>query len=167
MEPQPYRINLKYTDLGFALAEDIHILPRISGRIECGKFTAILGPSGAGKSTFLRLLLDKINRSSGSISFELEKLGDTSSELTSFESARHLRQLIGFVPQENVMLESLTVRETLIHAARARLPFSVSYSMVLGKVDCILQNLGLSHIQDISIGKNNQGISGSHYCVVI
>ncbi|KAJ3069573.1 hypothetical protein HDU98_007365 [Podochytrium sp. JEL0797] len=78
------------------------------------------------------------------------------------ESEVHLyRKIIGYVPQEDVMLKELTVRENILHSARVRLPRSWSDKQIQNHVDNILETLKLSHIANSIIGDENaRGISG-------
>lgn len=62
-----------------------------------------MGPSGAGKTTFVSLLTNKVKRSAGTV-----RINGVEEELSRY------RKLIGFVPQEDVMLRELTVRDILM-----------------------------------------------------
>lgn len=92
------------------------------------------------------------------------KIKRTSGEILingSIEELGHYRRLVGFVPQEDIMLKELTVREILLHSARMRLPSSQSYGDIKAKVLDIMNFLGLSHISDNVIGTEEiRGISG-------
>lgn len=57
---------------------DKYALKSVSLQAEAGKFIAIVGESGSGKSTLVRLLLDLIKPSSGSISFQGRPLSSLS-----------------------------------------------------------------------------------------
>jgi ABC-type multidrug transport system ATPase subunit len=61
------------------------------------------------------------------------------------------------------MITSLTVRDVLMHAARTRLPRSISDAQKLEHVDRVLEALSLSHIQHSIVGdaeSGQRGISG-------
>jgi ABC-type multidrug transport system ATPase subunit len=62
-----------------------------------------MGPSGAGKTTFLSILAGKVAKTDGSI-----KVNGKEQTLSLW------KKLIGFVPQEDVMLSDLSVREILM-----------------------------------------------------
>ncbi|KAF9974922.1 hypothetical protein BGZ73_001583 [Actinomortierella ambigua] len=71
------------------------------------------------------------------------------------------KKLIGFVPQEDVMLADLTVREILMHSAQMRQPVYMSHNAKRLKVLQVIQFLGLGHIMDSRIGDvETRGISG-------
>jgi hypothetical protein len=58
------------------------------------------------------------------------------------------------------MLTSLTVRDVLLHAARSRLPDSVSYAQKVERVEEVMAALGISHIQNSIIGDAESGQRG-------
>lgn len=109
-----------------------------------------MGPSGAGKTTFISLLTGKAKRTSGRV-----KINGKLEELNQY------RKLIGFVPQEDVMIRILTVRDILTHSALCRLPADWLISHKKDKVLRTINFLGLSHVMDSIIGdESNRGISG-------
>ncbi len=54
---------------------------------------------------------------------------------------------IGYVYQDDQLLQVLTVKETLLFSARMRLPRHLSEAAVLARVDAVVQALDLKHIQ--------------------
>lgn len=60
------------------------------------------------------------------------------------------------------MYENLTVRETLEFAARLRLPRSKSWKEKQGRVNQVIEELGLSKCQNARVGNTSErtGISG-------
>lgn len=82
-----------------------------------------------------------------------------------FESAdRQNQPRIGFVAQQDILPPTLTVFETLLFAARLRLPESVPDTEKQERVRDLLQKLGIDHIQNTRIGDvtggKARGISG-------
>ncbi|KAI9342049.1 hypothetical protein DFJ73DRAFT_843020 [Zopfochytrium polystomum] len=128
------------------------LLREVQGTASSGKVYAIMGPSGAGKSTLLDILAGK------------NKSGVTNGTITvdgvqSTPSA--LRSVVGYVDQEDLLLPTLTVRETLLFSASLRLPDSMKSEQRLDRVNRIIDDLGLSHVADSRIGGfGNRGISG-------
>lgn len=51
-------------------------------------------------------------------------------------------QLIGYVPQEDVMIRELTVRENILHSANVRLPGSWSDLKRRDHADAVIETLG-------------------------
>jgi len=82
------------------------VLFDVSVCISYGEIVAIIGPNGAGKSTLLKVIAGIVRPRSGSILFKgIAVLGMSAQQLT----ARGL----GWVPQEDNIFPSLTVRENL------------------------------------------------------
>lgn len=142
--------DIKFDNLGLTLGNGLTIMKGVSGELKSGRTCAIMGPSGAGKTTFVTLLMGKAARTSGEIS-----INGKSEELSKY------KKLIGYVPQEDVMLRELTVREILMHSARMRLPANWPFERVKSKVLEIINALGLDGVIDNVIGNEEErGISG-------
>lgn len=74
---------------------------------------------------------------------------------------KRFAQISGFVDQEELLIPSLTVRETLLFSAALRLPESISISKKRDIVEKTMSELGISHIAESRIGGNGvRGISG-------
>jgi ABC-type multidrug transport system ATPase subunit len=147
----PLTLDLHFEDLQRTLPDGgPTILKGVSGHISKGEITAIMGPSGAGKSTFLSILSGKAPRTGGTL-----RINGEESEMS------HYRRVIGFVPQEDVMIRELSVAEVIVHSAMMRLPLSWSTEDKLRKADETMELLGLTHIRDSIIGDElKRGISG-------
>ncbi|KAG0210871.1 hypothetical protein BGX28_008838 [Mortierella sp. GBA30] len=142
--------DIRFEKLGLTLPTGVDIIKNISGRLKTGRTCAVMGPSGAGKTTFLSILAGKVAKTDGSI-----KVNGKEQTLTLW------KKLIGFVPQEDVMLSDLSVREILMHSARMRQPVYMSHNEKRLKVLEVIQFLGLEHIMDNPIGDvETRGISG-------
>lgn len=130
------------------------ILYDISGSVHPGQLMAIMGASGAGKTTFLDILARKNKRgiTNGDFFINGEKVSDAD-----------YRSVIGFVDQEDTMLPTLTVHETILDSAMLRLPKEMSRAAKERKVEDVERQLGIYHIKDQIIGSeegNGRGISG-------
>ena len=113
---------------------------------------AILGPSGAGKTTLLDIL------SGQPMPGEIDGNLYINGQPVSFHS---MRQIAGYVPQDVVLPGTSTVLEYLMFHAALRLPQCVDSCerrhLVLG----IIEELGLSRVQDNLIGNDFvRGLSG-------
>jgi ABC-type multidrug transport system ATPase subunit len=104
-----------------------------------------MGPSGGGKSTLMSVLLGKLN---------------FSGSLQTNGKFKEMKSYIGFVPQDDIMIPTLTVREVLMHSAMMRLPPSRSYDEKVEIVNNVLKVLQLESIQDSIIGNamDNMGV---------
>lgn len=130
------------------------ILSGIQGASTPGQITAIMGASGAGKTTFLDILARKNKRGAvqGNFFVNGEKISDND-----------YKSMIGFVDQEDTMLPTLTVHETIQTSALLRLPRDMSRAAKEQRVLEVEKQLGIYHIKDQLIGSeegSGRGISG-------
>ncbi|KAF9036796.1 hypothetical protein BJ165DRAFT_1506079 [Panaeolus papilionaceus] len=130
------------------------ILDQVNGSVRRGQMMAILGPSGAGKTTLVEILAGKGKTGTihGGVSFP-------SDDMNSTKPPR-----IGFVAQQDVLPATLTVYETLLFAARLRLPESITDQEKQQRVEVLLSKLGIASIRNSRIGdatgSKARGISG-------
>lgn len=124
------------------------ILDDVNISIEPNQFTAIIGGSGAGKTTLMNAL-------SG---FEPEFQGDSqaggSSLRNSFNSMKHL---IGFVPQQDILYENLTLSKMLDNAARLRMDPKTSRKQRRERVKAVLKMVDLEDHSSTVISKLSGG----------
>ncbi|KAL6863182.1 FAD-dependent urate hydroxylase [Amphichorda felina] len=131
-----------------------NILQGIQGICHPGEVTAIMGASGAGKTTFLDILARKNKRGqvSGDFFVNGEKVSDSV-----------YKNVVGFVDQEDTMLSTLTVHETILNSALLRLPRHMGRAAKEQRVYEVEKELGIHHIRDSLIGSEEgkgRGISG-------
>ncbi|KAJ3416423.1 hypothetical protein HDV05_001581 [Chytridiales sp. JEL 0842] len=144
------KIDFRFEDLGLSLPDGRSVLQGVTGTILSKKLTAIMGPSGAGKTTFMNVLMGKVNRTRGKL-----LINGLECEMSKY------KKIIGYVPQEDIMLRELTVRENIAHSARVRLPASWSSTETEAFIDGVLDVLNLSHVQHNPIGdESTRGVSG-------
>ena len=67
---------------------------------------------------------------------------------------------IAYVQQHDRLLPNLTVRETLLFAAKLRLADSMPLIQKIQHVDDIILDLGLKDVANSIVGRENEGISG-------
>ncbi|KXJ89551.1 hypothetical protein Micbo1qcDRAFT_137409 [Microdochium bolleyi] len=130
------------------------ILSDIQGIAHPGEITAIMGASGAGKTSFLDILARKNKRGAcgGDFFVNGEKVSNA-----------EFKSVTGFVDQEDTMLPTLTVHETILTSALLRLPKAMSRAAKEQKVWDVEKQLGIYHIRDSLIGSEEgqgRGISG-------
>jgi ABC-type multidrug transport system ATPase subunit len=145
--------SLSFRNVSYSL-KGKQILSDIQGVVHPGELLAIMGASGAGKTTFLDLLARKNKRGQvqGEFFINGEKVADDD-----------FRSVIGFVDQDDTLLPTLTVHETIVDSARLRLPKDMSMPAMLQRVDDVERQLGIHHIRHQIIGSeegNGRGISG-------
>ena len=80
------------------------VLNDISFQVNCGECVAIVGKNGCGKSTLLQIMAGVLRPDHGQIRyFGKDALADK----------RVVRKYCGYVPQDNPLMEELTVRDNL------------------------------------------------------
>lgn len=147
------KITIDFEDLGLTLHDGNPILTGVSGRFCHSRVAAIMGPSGAGKSTFLNVIMGKASHL-GKVSGQMRANGRE-------VSPESLKAIVGFVPQEDIVHEDLTVRENLVYSARLRLSAAKPLKEQLAIVDDVINVLQLRHVQHNVVGSaERRGISG-------
>ncbi|RHZ58597.1 hypothetical protein Glove_372g90 [Diversispora epigaea] len=151
--------DIEFEDLGLVLPTGDEIMKGVSGSLRHGRTCAIMGPSGAGKTTLVSLLTGKARKTNGKII--VRKFNKDGIEVEQKSTLDYYRKLIGFVPQEDIMLRELTIREILVHSALMRLPTEMKRVQKKQKVIDVIKFLGLSKVMDTAIGDEvSRGISG-------
>lgn len=102
--------TIEFDHIGLTLKNGTNIMQNVSGKFLPGRLCAVMGPSGAGKTTIISLVTGKTQRTTGTIRVngnEVDGLGE-------------FKKLVGFVPQEDIMLRELTVRDNIAFSAQYR-----------------------------------------------
>ncbi|KAA3458282.1 ABC transporter G family member 11 [Gossypium australe] len=127
------------------------VLEGLTGYAEPGTITALMGPSGSGKSTLLDALSSRLAANaflSGTILLNGRKTK------LSFGTA-------AYVTQDDNLIGTLTVRETISYSARLRLPDKMPWSEKRALVESTIIEMGLQDCADTVIGNwHLRGISG-------
>ncbi|KAI4141211.1 MAG: hypothetical protein L6R39_005470, partial [Caloplaca ligustica] len=127
------------------------ILHDVSANMPSGTLTAILGGSGSGKTTLLHAMSHRI--SGGRLRITGNTLYNGDSHISKIRSA--------YVMQNDVLVPTLTVRETLRYAAELRLPPPTTSDERRQVVEDVILELGLKECADTRIGNNiHKGCSG-------
>lgn len=134
------------------------ILREVSADLPSRSLTAIIGASGSGKTSLLNAIShrvkDKAFQKSGTVYYE------SLSSAANNDKARSSSGM-AYVMQQDVLLPSLTVRETLQFAVDLRLSTSRTKSERRDMVENVIQELGLSGCADTRIGDDaHKGCSG-------
>lgn len=95
---------------------EFNISDHITTTIHAGEFVAIIGGSGAGKTTFMNCISGYDHISSGSVlvnGVDLEQSYDI------------IKKIIGYVPQQDIVYDNLTLFSMLEYASKLRMPDDV------------------------------------------
>lgn len=124
------------------------ILKDVNVEIQGGEFVAIIGGSGAGKSTLMGVL-NCFDRG-----FEGEVFCNNVSLNRNFTN---LKGTMGYVPQEDIIYENLTLERMLTYSARLRLPKDSDKSEISARVENAMKMLDLTAHRDTLIRKMSGG----------
>ena len=133
-------VRLAGRDIEFSFKDSTNGLHNFSFDLESGQMVAIMGGSGVGKSTLLGILNGNIKPDSESITVNGHPINDPKT-----------KQLIGFVPQDDLLIEELTVYENLWFTARLSFD-GLSAHAIEERVDSVLADLDLSDIKSLQVG---------------
>ncbi|KAI1204985.1 uncharacterized protein F4807DRAFT_296809 [Annulohypoxylon truncatum] len=137
-----FGLSFAYSNLSFhPKGNPKPILQAVTGSIERGSLTAVMGGSGAGKSTFVNVLMGKVTNTSGTV-----MINNVPGKI------KRYKKLIGYVPQDDIVLPELTVYENILHSARIRLPRAWKEVDIQAHVNSVIDCLELSHVRDSLVG---------------
>jgi ABC transport system ATP-binding/permease protein len=129
-------------DIQYRFKNSNNGLHRFSFFEKSGQLIAVMGGSGVGKSTLLNLLNGNIPVQEGQVKINQTDIHRQKSEIEG---------LIGYVPQDDLLFEDLTVRENLYY--NACLCFDeLPRSTIEEKVERVLRELELSAIKNLKVG---------------
>jgi ABC-type multidrug transport system ATPase subunit len=117
-------------------------LHRFSFSEKSGQLIAIMGGSGVGKSTLLNILNGNIPVQHGKVKIN---------QVDIYEQKQEIEGLIGYVPQDDLLFEDLTVWENLYFSASLCFD-QLSRSAIEEKVEKVLHELELYSFKDLKVG---------------
>lgn len=136
-------------DINFRFPNSDNGMHNFSFDIHGGELIAIMGGSGAGKTTLVSILNGSIKPQSGSITINGHDISEPQA-----------KALIGFVPQDDLLVEELTVYQNLYYTARLCFD-GMSEEEIDSRVIKTLKDLGLEQAKDLKVGSPiNKFISG-------
>ena len=148
---QEIRITVNAIDIEFRFRNSENGIRRFSFSEDSGQMIGIMGGSGVGKSTLLNLLSGQLPLTNGQITFN-----DYDLHRDRFK----LKGIIGFVPQDDLLFEELSVYQNLYF--NAQLCFgNYSERQLVKTVDNLITELDLNEIKHLKVGSPlNKYISG-------
>lgn len=143
------RIVYQADNVNFRFPDSDNGLHNLTMTLHGGELMAIMGGSGAGKTTLLSILNGTLKPQSGTL--KINGLPIDTPEA---------RNLIGFVPQDDLLIDELTVYQNLYYTARLCFD-GKSEEWIDAKVVRLLRDLGLDKARDLVVGSPlNKTISG-------
>ena len=147
------RVSLQAKEVVFRFRDTENGIQNFNFSGESGQLVGILGVSGTGKSTLLDLLNGNLKPYSGDVFINGYNLNNP-------KEKNKLKGIIGYVPQDDLLIEDLTVYQNLYYSARMCLN-KFRRTRIKKIVKKILIDLDLFEIKDLKVGdKLNKVISG-------
>ncbi|CAG8974181.1 hypothetical protein HYALB_00011789 [Hymenoscyphus albidus] len=125
------------------------LLDNVSGWVKPGTLTALMGVSGAGKTTLLDVLAKRV--SMGVVTGDMFVSGKPLDE--SFQ------RKTGYVQQQDLHLETTTVREALRFSAQLRQPKTVSKKEKYEYVEDVIKMLAMQDFAEAVVGIPGEGLN--------
>ncbi|KAK5996512.1 ABC multidrug transporter atrA [Cladobotryum mycophilum] len=129
--------------------EERRLLDHVSGWVKPGTLTALMGVSGAGKTTLLDVLAQRTTM--GVITGDMLVNGKPRDP--SFQ------RKTGYVQQQDLHLETATVRESLRFSAMLRQPKSVSKEEKYAFVEEVIKMLNMEEFANAVVGVPGEGLN--------
>ncbi|RYC82030.1 ABC transporter CDR4 [Fusarium oxysporum f. sp. narcissi] len=129
--------------------ETRRILSDVNGWVQPGKLTALMGATGAGKTTLLDVLADRVTM--GVITGDILVNG--------LPRGKSFQRTTGYVQQQDIHLETSTVREALRFSAALRQPSSVCMQDKIDYVEEVISLLEMGPYADAVIGVSGKGLN--------
>ena len=136
-------------DINFRFPNSDNGMHDLSFTLHQGELLAIMGGSGTGKTTLLSLLNGSLTPQEGTITINGHSITEPEA-----------KALIGFVPQDDLLIEELTVYQNLWFTAKLCFE-GMSETELDRRVMKTLKDLGLDAAKDLKVGSAiNKYISG-------
>lgn len=139
-DKQKDRVFLSGRKLHFRFGHSSAGLHNFSFNLESGQLVAVMGGSGVGKSTLLSILNGSLPPNEGEVCLNGCPVGSD-----------RARRLIGFVPQDDLLTEELSVFRNLWFTARLCFD-GLSPLETEERVNRVLEDLELKEIKDLEVG---------------
>jgi len=126
-------------------------LQPVSFSVTSGNLIGIMGGSGAGKSTLLNVLNTNLQPAEGEVLVN---------GINIHSGSPQLEGIIGYVPQDDLLMEDLTVFQNLFYASKLCFG-SLTDGEITKKTNDVLQSLGLYDVAELRVGSSlDKTISG-------
>lgn len=129
--------------------EPRRLLNYVDGWVKPGTLTALMGASGAGKTTLLDTLANRVT------------MGVVTGQIfvNSIPRDNSFQRTTGYAMQQDLHLETSTVREALVFSALLRQPASVPRAEKLAYVNNVLEILEMESYADAVVGVPGKGLN--------
>ena len=139
-----FKISLVADDVSFRFRNSDNGIHNLNFHEESGRLVGILGGSGVGKSTTLSILNGTMKPQNGEVLINGYNLYDENEK-------ESLKGVIGYVPQDDLLIEDLTVYQNLYYNAKMCLN-NLPHNKLIEVVNKTLVDLDLFEIRDLKVG---------------
>jgi ATP-binding cassette subfamily G (WHITE) protein 2 (PDR) len=129
--------------------EERRLLDHVDGWVMPGTLTALMGVSGAGKTTLLDVLASRVTM--GVVSGDMLVNG--------LQRDASFQRKTGYVQQQDLHLQTSTVREALVFSALLRQPETVSKEEKLAYVEEVIKLLDMEDYAEAVVGILGEGLN--------
>ncbi|MDK2977741.1 MAG: hypothetical protein PWP52_455 [Bacteroidales bacterium] len=144
-------VQLKAQEIEFTFPRSNNGIHQLSFAAESGQMIGVIGKSGVGKSTLINLLTGSLKPKHGKILINNYDI---------FKEQKYIEGLIGYIPQDDLLVEELTVFENLYLSSKLCLG-NLTKQEIIQQVGLLLKNLNLFEVKDLKVGTPlNKYISG-------
>lgn len=141
-------VSLQLEQLTKVVNKNKTILDHVNCCIEPNEFVAIIGGSGAGKSTVMTAMSGFDSKVTGKVYFN---------DLDLHANFDAIKNIIGFVPQQDIIYENLTLKKMLLYTAKMKMPSDTTKEEMHQRIQKVLEMVELSQHQDTFIRKLSGG----------
>lgn len=141
-------VHLTARDIYKVVNKNKVLLNHVNLDIQSNDFVAIIGGSGAGKTTLMNAISGFDKECTGQILFNGHSIKKE------FEL---LKDMIGYVPQQEIIYENLTLYHMLRYTARMKMPKDTDASEVEKRINEVLEMVELTEHKDTFIRKLSGG----------
>ncbi|HZY26322.1 MAG TPA: ATP-binding cassette domain-containing protein, partial [Bacteroidales bacterium] len=147
------KISIDASDVNLRFKKSEFGIQNFSFHEESGNLVGILGGSGVGKTTLLNVLSGITEPQTGHVLINGYNLYSDLEKV-------HLKGVIGFVPQDDLLIEELSVYQNLYYSAKMCLD-NLPEAKLIEVVNKTLAELDLDEIRNLKVGNSlNKVISG-------
>jgi ABC-type multidrug transport system ATPase subunit len=136
------KVNFLARNIEFHFKNSPNGIHNFSFQGKSGQLVGIMGGSGTGKSTLVKVLNGSLKHDAGSIYINGHNL---------LTEKKELKGMIGYIPQDDLLIDELSVFRNLWFNARLCLD-GYSEEELMERVNIILTELDLFEVKDLKVG---------------
>ena len=140
-------IKLSLPDKLIKKTKKIDILNSVWCEFQSKKLHAIVGTSGSGKTSLLNVLSGRIKAKTDSTHVIKGHISHGGTIITE-SNRRAMRFVCGYVAQDDLIMNDLTVYENIMFSANCRLPYNITKETKIERVNKLIKDLRLQRCRD-------------------